>query len=177
LLGHILDIRVLHNRPEKADELTGSGDDGDLRWFPTVDTVEKLEEAVLSLPGMSDDMGWLSSLAFLELSRESRSISILPSSLNEDVATSAVTGFGDVTLTNTIPAGVFGRNKAEKSHELGGSLKASPVADLGDEGHGGQRADAPETGEPLDERPVQGREGESLDLFVEVVASAGLVVE
>ena len=114
-MGCILDLEILHNSPEKADEFTGGGDGGDLGWFLGVDAVEELEETVLSLPGMSDD--------------------------------------------------------------LGRALKASPVADLGDEGHGSESADTTETGEPLDKRFVRGGEGDLLDLFVQVITAADLVVE
>ena len=60
---------------------------------------------------------------------------------------------------------------------MGGSLKAPPVSDLGDEGHGGKGADAPETGKSLDEGAVQGGEGDLFDLFVEVVPATGFVIE
>ena len=176
-MGHILGIEILHDSPKKAYELAGRSDDSELRWFPSVHAVEELEETVLSLPGMSNDVRRLAQLAFLELGGYGRPVSILPSGLDEDVATAAVTGLGDVTLTNAIPAGVFGRDKSEESHELRGSLKAPPVADLGDEGHGGESTDAPEAGKPLDERFIERREGEAFDLFVEIVSSADLVVE
>ena len=176
-MGPILDFEILHDSPKKADELTCSCDDGELRWFFGVDAVEELEETVLSLPGMSDGVGWLTHLTFLELSRHGRPKSVFPGGLDEDVATAAVAGLGDVPLTNAIPAGVFGRDKSEEGHELRGALKAPPVSDLGDEGHGGESADAPETGKSLDEGPVQRGEGDGLDLLVEVIPAAGLVVE
>jgi hypothetical protein len=176
-LCRILGLEILHDSPKKADELAGGCDDGDLRRFLSIQAVEELEETMLSLPSMSDDVGRLAHLAFLELSRDGRPISIFPCSLNEDVATATVAGLGNGALADAIPGGVFGRDKAEESHELRRPLKTPPVSDLGNEGHGGQRADAPETGEPLDEGPVQGGEGDGLDLFVEVVTAAGLVVE
>ena len=116
-------------------------------------------------------------MAFLELSRNGRPVSIFPGSLDEDVATAAVAGLGDGALASALSGGVFGRDETEESHELGGSLKTSPVTDLGDEGHGGEGADATKTGEPLDKGSVQGGEGDLLDLFVEVVPAADLVVE
>jgi hypothetical protein len=177
VLSRVLDVNLLHNSPKEADEFTSSRNHGELRWLSGVDAVEELEESVLGLPGMSDDVGWLALLAFLELSRDGRSISVLPRGLNEDVATATVAGLGDVAPANAIPARVLGRDKSEESHELGGPLKASPVTDLGDEGHGGQRTDVPETGQPLDKGPISGGEGDGLDLLIEVVASAGLVVE
>ena len=54
----VLDLEILHDSPEKADEFTGGGNGGDLGWFLGVDAVEELEETVLSPPGMSDDAGW-----------------------------------------------------------------------------------------------------------------------
>ena len=101
-LGRVLEFLVLHDSPKKADELTGSGDGGDLGRFFGVDAVEELEETVLSLPGMSDDVGRLAQLAFLELSRDRRSIPVFPCSLDEDVAAAAVAGLGDGALTNAI---------------------------------------------------------------------------
>jgi hypothetical protein len=54
-LGRVLNLEILHDSPEKADELTGGGDNGKLGWFLSVDAVEELEETVLSLPcGDSD---------------------------------------------------------------------------------------------------------------------------
>ncbi len=41
-------------------------------------------------------------------------------------------------------------HESEVGHELARPLEASPVADLRDQGHGRQRVDAPEAGEPLD---------------------------
>ena len=177
LLGHVLDIHNLHHGPKKAGEFAGGSDNGELSWFLSVDAVEELEEAVLRLPGVSDDVGWLAGLAFLELSRDGRPIPVFPGSLDENVATAAVAGFGDGAPTHTIPSGVFGRDKSEEGHELGRALKASPVADLGNEGHGGQGTDAPETGESLDQGFVGGGKGDGLDLGVEIIPSAGLVVE
>ena len=67
-MGRVPNLEILHDSPEKADEFTGNSDGGDLGWFLGVDAVEELEETVLSLPCMSDDVGWLAHLAFLELS-------------------------------------------------------------------------------------------------------------
>jgi hypothetical protein len=176
-LSRVLNVEILHDSPKEADEFTCSSDGGDLGWFLGVDAVEELEETVLSLPGMSDDVGWLTHLAFLELSRDGRPVSIFPGSLDEDVATATVTGLGDGAPARAIAGGVFGRDESEEGHELGGSLKASPVTDLGDEGHGGEGADAAEGGKPLDERSVGGGEGGLFDLLVEVVPATGFVVE
>ena len=101
-MGRLLDLEILHDSPEKADEFTGGGDGGDLGWFLGVDAVEELEETVLSLPGMSDGVGWLAPLAFLELSRDGRPVAIFPGSLNEDVATATVAGLGDGALASAI---------------------------------------------------------------------------
>ena len=176
-MSRVLDLEILHDIPEKADELASGRDNGKLGWLLSVDAVEELEETVLSLPGMSDDVGRLAQLAYLELSGDGRPVSIFPGSLNEDVATATVAGLGDGALASAISGGILGGDKSEESHELGGALKAPPVSDLGDEGHGGQRADATETGESLDEGAVQGGEGDLFDLFVEVVPAAGFVVE
>ena len=101
-MGCILDLEILHDGPEKADELTGSGDGSDLGWLLGVDAVEEVEETVLSLPGMRGDVGGLALLAFLELSRDGRAVSILPRSLNEDVTTATVAGLGDGALASAI---------------------------------------------------------------------------
>ncbi len=176
-MGRVLNLEILHDSPEKADELTGGGDNGKLGWFLSVDAVEELEETVLSLPCMSDDVGWLAHLAFLELSRHGRPVSIFPGCLDEDMATATVAGLGDGAFTDAVSGRVFGGDESEEGHELGGSLKAPPVSDLGDEGHGGKGADAPETGKSLDEGAVQGGEGDLFDLFVEVVPATGFVIE
>jgi hypothetical protein len=177
VLSHILDVNILHNSPKESDEFASNCDDCELRRFSGVHAVEEFEEAVLSLPSMSDDVGWLALLAFLELSRDGRPISILPSGLDEHMAAATVAGLGDGSPTNAIPGGVFGRDESEEGHELRRAIEASPVTDLGNKGHGGQRADAPETGQPLDQRFVGGRQGQGLDLFVKVIPSVGLVVE
>ena len=98
----VLDLEVLHDSPEKADEFTSGCDSGDLGWFLGVDAVEELEEAGLSLPGMSGGVGWLALLAFLELSRDGRPIPIRPGGLDEDVATGAVAGRGDGSFGKAI---------------------------------------------------------------------------
>jgi hypothetical protein len=177
VLGRVLDVEILHDSPKKASQFPGRCNDGQLSWLFGIDAVEELKEAVLSLPGVSDDVRWLALLAFLELSRDGRPIPVFPGSLNEHMATATVAGFGDGALSHTIPSGVFGRNESEEGHELGRALKASPVTDFSNEGHGGQGADAPKTAQSLDKGFVGGGKGDGFDLGVEVVAAAGLVVE
>ena len=100
----------------------------------------------------------------------------MPSGLNEDMTTAAVAGLGDGSPSASFAGGVLPGHKPEIGHELSGSLEATPVADLGDQGHGGERADASEAGEPLDLGAVGVREGDFLDLTIEIVAATNLVV-
>jgi hypothetical protein len=61
-------------------------------------------------------------------------------------------------------------------HELAGSIEASPGADVADQDHGRERADAPEAGEPLNPGPIGVGEGDLFDLTIEVVPAIDLVV-
>ena len=63
--GRLFYFVITHDRPEEADELTGYGDDGDVRRFAVCDAVKGLVETMLGLPTMGDHAGRLAALSLL----------------------------------------------------------------------------------------------------------------
>ena len=62
-------------------------------------------------------------------------------------------------------------HKPEIGHELAWPLETSPVTDLGDQGHGRQRADAAEASEPLHLGTIEVTECDLFDLTIEIVTA------
>ena len=153
--GRLFYFVITHDSPEEADELTGYRNDGDVRRLPMCDTVISLVETMLGLPAMGDHGGRLAALTLLEFDANRGSVPVVPGSLNEHVTTPRVTRLGDGALVVACSGGVLAGHEPEIGHDLTRALKASPVADLGDQGHGRQRADAAETGELLDLRTIE----------------------
>ena len=53
---------LLHDRPEKTDQLARDRDDGHLRAFPHCDAVIEFVQPMLRLPGVRDDQRRLAAL-------------------------------------------------------------------------------------------------------------------
>jgi hypothetical protein len=170
-------FQFVHGGPEEADELTGCGDGGDLRVFSGGNSVEELVQTVLSLPRVSDHVRRLTTPTFLEIDADGGPVSVLPGGLHQNVATPAVAGLGDGPLVLAIAGRVLARDEAKLGHELSRALKASPVANLGSQGHRGERVDATEAAQAVDDGLVGSAERELLDLLVEVISATDLVVE
>ena len=68
-------------------------------------------------------------------------------------------------------------HEAQLRHELTRSLEATPVTDLGGQGHGRERIDPTEAAQTLDPGLVRRAEGQLLDLPVQLFSTAELVVE
>jgi len=178
--AHLLelgDIDVAEHGPKEADHLTGDGGDGDLGGLLDGEAVKEGVETVLALPGVADDSGVLTLLAPLEGCADGGAFAVLPGSLDEGVAHAAVAGLGDGAQALSRARGVLAGHEADVGHELAGALEAAQVAELGGNDHGGLGLEAAEATEAINQGLVAGREGESLDAAVELIAALELVLE
>jgi len=163
--------------PEEADHLTCDGGDGDLSGLLDGEPVKEGVETLLALPGMADDTGVLTPLAPLEGGADGRTVSVLPGGLDEGVAHAAVAGLGDGAQALLRARGVLAGHEADVGHELAGAGEAAQVAELGGNDHGGLGLEAAEAAEAIHQGLVAGREGESLNAAVELLAALEFVLE
>jgi len=177
LLKIDLGIDVLEHGPDEAGEFPGNGYDGDSGSSTFLDPTKQLVESVLSLPAVGHHLGRESLLPLSEPGSHPWRISIAPGGLNEDVSAVTVAGFGDRASILAIARGMLTGYEPDEGHELAGRSEATQVAEFGAEHHSPVRVEAAEAAESSNGLFVGGRNGEFLDLPIQLVSAIDLVLE
>src|SRR4051794_11338474 len=104
---------VLHHGPEKTNQFSCDGDDGNLRQLPIGQMLIALVQPLLRFPRMGDHRGRLALLASANLDTEVRPVVVAPRRLHQDVSAVTVPCFRDRAFSFTRPTGVLPRDEPE----------------------------------------------------------------
>lgn len=144
-----LAIQLNHGRPKKADELARDDDHRHRRVLAPANQVAiAAVEAVLRLPGLSQDRLGLAETPLGQSPTDPRRMPIVPSRLDKHPARVAITGLRNTSASLPLPGGVLARDQAQMGHELPRAVKPLKVADLHQQDESRQRGDPPEAAQP-----------------------------
>src|SRR5881396_4012412 len=131
--GRLARHRLGHCRPHETSQFASHGRDGDCGSLAVTDemTVTTMQ-ALLCAPCLCDD-GWrLVRGMTREPVAKARTMSIVPSRLDEDAARMGVTRLGERAAPVPFPRGVFARHQPEIGLQRPRPTKALKVDDLSD---------------------------------------------
>ena len=112
--------------------------------------MEAFAESVLGLECNGDDLGRLALTPAVEDQVGTGAVPVVPGSLDEEASGVRVTGFGNGPSTLDVTGGSFAGHQAEVGGEPSGRVKATDIADLTKDRHGGEGFDTTETAQRFD---------------------------
>ncbi len=145
----------VEERPDKADELTGTGGHSHVTMFSTTD--EAPEDEILTTHraiGMCDDLwGLMSSPGSERGAYPEWAVAVL-CGFHQGASHVPVAGLGDAASPR-LAARVFTRCKAEVTHQFPGGSETMKIEELCDDGDCRDRVDTPQTPQPTDRLTVR----------------------
>src|SRR4029077_13454779 len=139
--------------PDEGGEFAGERD-ADLVVLkpPSLKPSVAVVQSQLRAPGDRADLGRLSFLTHLQVAADAGWVAVIPGRLDEDAANVTVAGLCDRAEASLGTGGVLGGHQPQVSHQLARMREAPEVAELGDDGGGGDQIEPTERPHGADER-------------------------
>ena len=153
--------------PDEAAEFSGDGRADDVTVFAFVEPEELVDPTKLGLHGDGNDLGRLSLTSALEDQSCTSVVAVVPGGFDQEKPDVDIAGLGDGAAVLSIARGVLRGNETEVGQKRAWRSEAPNIANLDQEGRGGERLDAPETAECFHGLPVVRERGIAFKFCIE----------